>query len=559
MKVAPRPTPIILSCALLLVGFVPATDPELPRAEKLLRDHAIGTDGPSVLAYFALRTLTPENRGRLAQQVRDLGNENFAVRQQASAQLIRTGPPALPLLRAALNDPDLERVLRAERCIEAIEAETNEPLLQAAVRVLVARRPPGAVAALLAFLPDCPDEATVWTIRQGLLALTQHDGKVDPVLIAALADGEPARRGAAAYSLGRAASAELRRLRPLLQDPDPFVRFEAAHALARGGDRNAVPVLIALLADTPIALSWQVHELLLNLPEDTPPAVALPDDQVARRTIRKAWLDWWQVKSERVDLAGLRVDVMRQQGVNILLENKNPYGSNIPSKVWECRADGKERWTLVNCTDLVDVHVLPGGRLLVAAGTARMVTERDRTGKVVWAYTADGFPTTCQRLPNGNTFIATSAALFEVDPNGKTVTSFANSSRTRIFRARRLSNGNTLFLSLGGKIVELDRTGAEIRTIDLGLSEDRWGGVEPLPGGRFLVWMFSQNRVFEVDADGHRSHEITVPEPTSAVHLPNGHTLIASYRGSRALECDGAGRVVWQQRTTGWLFCVRRY
>ncbi len=560
MKVASRPAPTVLGCVLLLVGFVPPTDPELASAEKQLRDHSIGTDGPSLLRYFAQRTLTPADRSRLALRIRDLGDENFEVRQEASAHLIRTGSPALPALRTALKDADLERALRAERCIDAIEAENREQLTEAAVRVLVARRPPEAVAALLAYLPDCADDSTRWAVHQALLALAQRDGKVDPVLMAALTDKEPARRGAAAYALGRTTPTETSRLRPLLEDTDPQVRFEAASALIRAGNRDAVPVLIGLLADAPTPLAWQVHDVLLNLAGEKPPSAFLPDDPAARRSVRTAWLDWWQANGAHVDLARSGADGMRQQGVNILLEiridEKTPETS---CKVWECRADGKERWSLTSCQLPVDVQILPGSRLLVAEYLLKQVTERDRTGKVLWTYTASSRPTTCQRLPNGNTFIATDESLLEIGPDGKPVTSFANPVKGKIFRARRLPNGHTLFLSEGGKIVELNRIGEKVRIIDVGFPETEWGGVEPLPDGRFLVCLYSQNRVFEVDAAGQRSHEITVRQPASAMHLANGHTLVASAEACQALEFDAAGRVVWQQKTTGRLLCVRRY
>ncbi len=467
MKVASRPAHTVLGCAFLLVGFVPPADPELAYAEKQLRDHGIGTDGPSLLRYFAQRTLTPEDRSRLALRIRELGDDNFEVRQEASAHLIRIGNPALPGLRNALKDGDLERALRAERCIEAIEAETNEPLLQAAVRVLVARRPPEAVATLLAYLPDCADESTQWAVHQALAALALRDGKVDPVLVTALTDSAPVRRAAAAYALGRAMPGEASGLRPLLEDIDPQVCFEAASALIRAGNRDAVPVLIGLLVDAPTPLGWQVHDVLLNLAGEKPSSAFLPDDPVARRTVRTAWLNWWQANGAHVDLARSGVDALRQQGVNVLLEVPSPEGTNT-GKVWECRADGKERWSLTNYQMPIDVHILPGGRLLVAEYLLKQVTERDRSGKVLWKYATDTLPTTCQRLPNGNTFIATVGALLEIDPEGKPVTSFANPINGLIYRARRLPNGHTLFLSQGGKIVELNRTGQEVRTIDLG-------------------------------------------------------------------------------------------
>ncbi len=371
-----------------------------------------------------------------------------------------------------------------------------------------------------------------------------------------MSDREPVCRAAAAYASSRIVPNETSRLRPLLQGTNPQVRFEAAHALACVGDREAVPVLIGLLADTPTPLAWQAFELLLILAGDKPPATLLPDDPAARRTVRAAWLDWWRANGPRVDLTPLRIDEVRLQGVNVLVEI--PAGST-GGKVWECRADGKERWSLTDCLFPIDVHVLPGGRLLIAEAGSQKVTERDRTGKVLWTYPVDSYPTTCQRLSNGNTFIATNKALLEVDPAGKTVSSFVNPTGGSIYGARRLPHGHTLFLSEGGKIVELNRTGQVVRTIDLGLPERQWGGVEPLPNGRFLVHLMSENRVFEVDAAGRRSHEITILRPASAVRLPNGHTLVASCLGRQALEFDAGGREVWQQKTPGLLVSVQRY
>lgn len=97
--------------ALLLAGFVPAADPdpELEHALGVLKTRSISPDGPELLRFFRERTLTDADRARLADAVRRLADEDFSVREKATAELMRAGRQALTYLREAANDPDLER------------------------------------------------------------------------------------------------------------------------------------------------------------------------------------------------------------------------------------------------------------------------------------------------------------------------------------------------------------------------------------------------------------------------------------------------------------------
>ena len=79
-------------------------------------------------------------------------------------------------------------------------------------------------------------------------------GKADPALGAAVNDKEPVRRVAAAMVLGKGKPEERKVVYPLLNDPEPRVRFHAAAALLGGGyllfidtlARTAAPVEIPL-------------------------------------------------------------------------------------------------------------------------------------------------------------------------------------------------------------------------------------------------------------------------------------------------------------------------
>src|SRR4051794_11933013 len=87
----------------------------------------------------------------------------------------------------------------------------------------------------------------------------------------------------------------------------------------------------------------------------------------------------------------------------------------------ELDAAGQVRWQVGNLNFPLDVQLVGEDRVLVAEYYGNRVTERDvATGKVVWQHEVTG-PLVAQRLPNGNTFVATDVELFEFDRNGKQV------------------------------------------------------------------------------------------------------------------------------------------
>jgi HEAT repeat protein len=546
----------MLSGVLFLAGSSVPSNPELSQAEKLLSDHAIGVDGPALLRYLSRQVLTPTDRDRVLKRIHELGDDNFRVRQEASADIIRVGAPALPILKKALTDPDLERALRTRQCLETIEAANEEEVVQAAVRVLAERRPPGSVAAVMAYLSDCTDETTVWKIRLALVKLARQDDKVDPALLQALNHKAPACRAAAAFAVARSAPTELPRLRPLLRDANPEVRFEAALALAASGDRQGVPVLITLLEEPSSPLIWQVHELLLNIAGDKAPSFTLPEEPDTRRNVCTAWATWWRENGDKADLTALRAERLPPGETMIMeLSLMNPGVGTV----WACRADGKVRWSWSAPQNPVDVDMLPGGRVLIADFAGNQIVERDRKGKVLWTFKAAAPPVSCQRLPNGNTFLATTLAMQEVNPEGMIVKQFPAPQGTNIWHARRTRDGHMYFLNQMNQIVELDATGSKVRTFNLGLSSAGGGFFEILPNGNLLVSLCAANLVFEIDEKGKRSHEIQVAMPAGATRLPNGHTLVASIISRQVQEYDAADRVVWQRMSEGQIMVARRY
>jgi outer membrane protein assembly factor BamB len=167
------------------------------------------------------------------------------------------------------------------------------------------------------------------------------------------------------------------------------------------------------------------------------------------------------------------------------------------------------------------------------------------------------YPVSCQRLANGNTFIATYTEVLEVTPGGKVLYSHAGKVGS-VFCAEKLRNGNILLARGDGSIVEMDTRGKEVKSVRVG-GLSSWAGVEVLPGGRYLVAQYQMNRVVEVDSRGTVLWQYKIRTPAWATRLGNGHTLIASPDGRKVVEVDPKGKEVWAAPTKGRPFRIRRY
>jgi len=182
-------------------------------------------------------------------------------------------------------------------------------------------------------------------------------------------------------------------------------------------------------------------------------------------------------------------------------------------KVFIVSAEGRIEWECPapSCDDL---WVLPNGNLLFVTGHG--VKEVNREKKVVFEYQSKSEVYGCQRLPNGNTFVAECGA---------------------------------------GRLLEVDSAGQAVKEIKL-LPEGKDGGhmymrnARRLASGNYLVAHYGAGVVKEYDPDGKVVMEIPAPGgPHSCIRLPNGNTLIAcgDQKGLQGIfEVDKAGKTVWE-------------
>jgi HEAT repeat protein len=531
---------------------------DLAGDEKTLQDAQIKTDSACLLDFFRRHTVPEKDRDPkvMADLIRKLGDDSFEAREAATEGLRRLGKYAVPMLTVAARDSDPEVARRAEECLSAAQKRANVGLFLAAANLLAQRKPAGAASVLLAFLPDSPDDQVTEAVFVCLRAVSKSGGQLDPSLPAALGDREPSRRSAAAYVVARAAPEHWPVVRRLLDDPEVEVRYHAARALVRAGDKTVMEALLARFGDCPPHRLWQVEDLLFSLAGEKGPAVSLSAglDPANRLKCREAWEKWWAANRDTVDLSILQ-DESVEVGAKVICELQG--GKDGGGRIFELGPDDKVRWQFDNVAGPIDVQLLPSGRVLLAEINVNRVTERDRQGKVLFTRNLEHSPMTAQGLANGNVFIATYHELLEVTPAGQTVYSYRKPEH-RIYCAQKLRNGHILYVSATGLLVELDREGRQVRTVPAG-DTSNWGSVELLPNGHFLVCRCGQHEVVEIDTDGKTLWRGRAEWPTWACHRANGHVLVACAHSGQVLEFDRTGKEVWKQKLTGRPCRVRRY
>ncbi len=214
-------------------------DPTGARDEQVLKQAEVATNDRALLELLREQVATPARLARVKQLVAQLGDDAFAVREKAEADLLALGAVALPALRAAGKDSDLEVRRRARRLVWRIEKRAGSAVTAAAVHLLAYRRTPGAVKVLLDLLPttegDLADD-----IRAALAALAMRTGRPDPDLLAALAGKDAVRRAAAAAVLGRDGGAYLARPGRRLFLRHPLSPTKVSFAGAGAGARSLV-------------------------------------------------------------------------------------------------------------------------------------------------------------------------------------------------------------------------------------------------------------------------------------------------------------------------------
>ena len=545
---------MILACLVLLGAgaWLPAVAP-FPESgeEAILRENKVATDGVGAMAYVRSR-LAPLDAARVKRLIAQLGDDSFAVREEASRQLLLLGDRIRRQLQDAARHEDPEVRTRAQTCLRRIEREkVASTLLGAAIRVVGYRQPDGAASYLMDLLPGVEGEPIAVTIRLALADLAVRDGKADPVLVKALTSDLAWKRQVAVVALCKGgASDQLPAMRKLLGDAERPVRLAAALGLVALHQKEAVTTLVDFM-DQPLSGDVaSAEEILFRLAGDKSPQLA-DNTLVSRQKYREAWRGWWKGAAGGADLAALEA-ATRPKGFTlvVMLDDNEILSLDTANKV---------RWKFNGIEMPLDIQALPGDRVLLAEYKGNRVTERNSKGEVIWEKKITA-PLVAQRLPNGNTFIATANSLIEVDRAGKEVSNVPPPVGQAVMRARKLPGGDLILICQLGttRCFRLDRFGKEVRSF--GVTVGTSGGrIDVTARGELLIPEMYNDRVLVLDRDGKLIRQVSVSQPISAMALPGGKILVTSMLQNRALEIDLAGKEVWQYKRDSRVTRAVRY
>jgi HEAT repeat protein len=503
-----------------------------------------GMDDAALLDEFTTRTMTDEERDQALALIQKLDDASTEVREKAFAELVGMGQRVTSFLRQAALNPNGRVESLAGKCLQLIEKDSPNPLPAAAGRMLALRAPDGAVAALLAYLPYADNEASTKQLRDILSALALHEAGAVPVLVKALDEKIGVRRGAAAVALcQRGAGVNLPAVKKLFKDSDLEVRLTTAlGVLTAARDKDAVPVLIDLVARLPADRVWEAEEMLTLLAGDKAPSASVSGDAAAREKARETWAAWWTNNSDSVDLAKLNPSEARELGYLLIIENQK---AGKPSgHVLELDGARRVRWTVENVFDAQDAQVVGGNRVLIIDNNGQRVSERETaTGKILWEKPVNaGFRV--QRLANGNTFVACRNMLVEFDRAGKEVLNLQRPNEY-ILDAKKLRDGQIATLTNQGAYLRADAAGKEAKAFQVPFDPNFGIGVaEVLPNDHVLIASPNTGKVHEYDAAGKMVMEAAVPLAGNFFRLSNGHTLVTCQNQAHIVELDKTGKVV---------------
>lgn len=576
-KPLPQPVPVRQP---IRIG-VPAKPPALG-ADQATQDktalEAVGLKGDDfdgMLAYLKSRTLTDADLTKIAALIKKLGDEDFDTRTAATVALEKLGPPAIaPLQTAAKDDAaDPEAQYRSRDVLQRMEKVPHAEIAAACVRALAQAKKPAAVPVLLAYLPVADTGAVADAIRDTLAAYAVVDGKPSPLLLAALSDPNPARRGAVGVALlGDGSNAEVLKavlpkvLAAATAEKDPAAKFDMTFAvLLTGRDKAAMPLLLDLLPGLSRAQVWQVEDVLVQLAgKDAPKARCIQGNQASFEKAQKAWAGWWENAGGKLDLAKASLASRIKGRLLVLAHN---YQFNASGMLIEFGADEQERNRLTGIGFPMDVAFTPDGRIWTADQNTSSIVERDLTGKQISTRQIlidlpnggrmGGQPQGVDVTPDGGVMAVCRNALVVYNKKGDVTVKYvrpnnANFGNHDITGAVRMSTGEyAVFVQNQGpqgqkpEVIFLDKEGKAIEKKVVKVPSASYQGAI-IESGDGRVTVTEQGGVSEYDIKTGKAvwTKTGLSNPMSLQRLPNGNTLVM-YNAGTVVELTPEGETAW--------------
>ncbi len=532
---------LALFAAMTLAGLAAAqADADL----NVLRARGIDPAGPALLNFLKKRTPTADVAKKIDTLIKGLDDDEQDVREKSMQGLAEMGPLARGKLAEAVKTGDAEVKRRARWALEKIgPAADDATILPAAVRVLAARKPAGALEVLLAFLPhiDNADALEEASVSLGPLG-ADKDGKPDPLMLKALASPSASVRGAAGQALAKVAAAR-DAVRKLLADAQPGVRRRVAMALLEARDKEAIPALVALTGSDSDDDAGVADDALTGLAGEKAPEPVSSGDARAREKTKANWERWWKDAGPTFDLA--KADLHSGgRGMAILGVQEVGVGKVGTAKIIGFDAGGNKKFTIDSVRSPTHASMSRRDRVICCEVNYNRVIEVDLKGKI-HATISVTQPLHAYRLRNGNLFVAARSGLFVYDKTNRQIHSFPQA--VQVTSAYMFDDGTMSVLMTNRQLVRLGKDGKEKGSVRLGtgISFSLYG-LKPhfLPDGGVVVPEYSQSMVRAYDKDGKLRWETSVPRPSSVTQLPGGNYMITQRLSNQMTELDKDGKVV---------------
>ncbi len=223
---------------------------------------------------------------------------------------------------------------------------------------------------------------------------------------------------------------------------------------------------------------------------------------------------------------------------------------------------GRVLWRRTNHRG-TELSVLPNGNILYIEDPKGVVTEIDRQQKVVWQFKTENVSImSAQRLENGNTLLVDDSTprIFEVTPDGKTVWNVEKPEYKgqSMRRARRTRDGTTLVaIQDAGLLLEINTKGEVVRRQEFPHRMPAYA--KPMPDGGMLIGLAGPGEVRRVDASGKTlmtyagmTDTIRMAWTSGFTETPEGGLIVSDYQGSRIVEFDAKGNVLFQLKNLPW-------
>ncbi len=447
--------------------------------------------------------------------------------------------PALQafLLNRAAFDINLAKLIEPEINTIKLQLQSNQ-ITPALVRLITLVRPANAIETILAYIPSCHDENIQELLGECLALYLIDQSTITPSLVAASTSGIEETRTFAGRVLAKSSNVEAQKIcATLLSDPSTRVRFEIARELIKNQNKAAIPVLIELMTKVSGEKADAIDQFLRAIAKDKS-----PESKSDSKADAAAWNIWWQKEGGQLTLVP---GTKNQEILKNFLVVESFNQEKKSGRVLLVNPAGKILWEIANLSNPTDATLLPNNKILITEQGANRVTERDTKGNISWEKSASN-PFLCQRLSNGNTFIASRNKIIETNRAGNEIFSFNYPNETILAACKTRTNEYAL-LTYNGAFLKLDSKGNEVSKSRIPFPTNFGiNGGAITHNDRVLVSIPTVNKIMEFDFNGQSTWESTITMPGIPTKLSNGNVVAPSLNGSKIVEIRTDGKIIYE-------------